>query len=141
MFCEQLDYNLSFRWFLDLIWDEPGLDHSTCSRNRAHLLEHDVAGEFFPTVVAEARERSLTSDEHFTVDGTLIEAWARSRVYAPKAKSPASARGRITQAIERGLPRRGTPKTRPTSRLIPKRGWRRRALAERPGSVPLAVLF
>ena len=76
MFCEQLDYNLLFRWFLDLNWDEPGFDHSTFSRNRARLLEHDVAGEFFRTVVAEARELKLTSDEHFTVDGTLIEAWA-----------------------------------------------------------------
>src|SRR5712672_349533 len=56
MFCEQLDYNLLFRWFLDLNWDEPSFDHSTFSRNRDRLLEHDVAGEFFRTVVAEARE-------------------------------------------------------------------------------------
>ena len=76
MFCEQLDYNLLFRWFLDMNWDEPSFDHSTFSRNRRRLLEHDVAGEFFRTVVAEARELKLTSDEHFTVDGTLIEAWA-----------------------------------------------------------------
>ena len=76
MLCEQLDYNLLFRWFLDLNWDEPGFDHSTFSRNRARLLKHDVAGEFFRTVVAEAHELKLTSDEHFTVDGTLIEAWA-----------------------------------------------------------------
>src|SRR5580700_10345934 len=55
MFCEQLDYNLLFRWFLDMNWDEPGFDHSTFSRNRTRLLEHDVAGEFFRTVVAEAR--------------------------------------------------------------------------------------
>src|ERR1700682_3500855 len=59
MFCEQLDYNLLFRWFLDLNWDEPGFDHSTFSRNRGRLLEHDVAGEFFRTVVAEARELKL----------------------------------------------------------------------------------
>jgi len=64
MFCEQLDYNLLFRWFLDLNWDEPSFDHSTFSRNRGRLLEHDVAGEFFRTVVAEARELKLTSDEH-----------------------------------------------------------------------------
>src|SRR5882724_12520887 len=68
MFCEQLDYNLLFRWFLDLNWDEPSFDHSTFSRNRGRLLEHDVAGEFFRTVVAEARALSLTSDEHFTVE-------------------------------------------------------------------------
>src|SRR5512141_2577654 len=63
LFCEQLDYNLLFRWFLDLNWDEPSFDHSTFSRNRGRLLEHDVAGEFFRTVVAEARELKLTSDE------------------------------------------------------------------------------
>src|ERR1700676_2781842 len=88
MFCEQLDYNLLFRWFLDLNWDEPGFDHSSFSRNRARLLEHDVAGEFFRTVVAEARELKLTSDEHFTVDGTLIEAWASLKSLRPKGEKP-----------------------------------------------------
>src|SRR6202161_604612 len=58
-FCEQLDYNLLFHWFLDLNWDEPSFDHSTFSRNRARLLKHDMAGEFFRTVVAEARELKL----------------------------------------------------------------------------------
>ena len=76
LLCEQLDYNLLFRWFLDMQWDEPGFDHSSFTRNRARLLAHDVAGEFFRTVVAQARALKLTSDEHFTVDGTLIEAWA-----------------------------------------------------------------
>src|ERR1700687_3801060 len=88
MFCEQLDYNLMFRWFLDLNWDEPGFDHSTFSRNRARLLEHDVAGEFFRTVVAEARELRLTSDEQFTVDGTLFEAWASLKSFRPKGEKP-----------------------------------------------------
>jgi transposase len=86
MFCEQLDYNLLFRWFLDLNWDEPAFDHSTFSRNRMRLLQHDVAGEFFRTVVAEARELKLTSDEHFTVDGTLIEAWASLKSLRPKGE-------------------------------------------------------
>jgi len=90
MFCEQLDYNLLFRWFLELNWDEPGFDHSTFSRNRARLLEHDVAGEFFRTVVAEARELKLTSDEHFTVDGTLIEAWASLKSLRPKGEQPSA---------------------------------------------------
>jgi transposase len=88
MFCEQLDYNLLFRWFLDLNWDEPAFDHSTFSRNRMRLLEHDVAGEFFRTVVAEARELKLTSDEHFTVDGTLIEAWASLKSLRRKDEKP-----------------------------------------------------
>jgi transposase len=88
LFCEQLDYNLLFRWFLDLNWDEPAFDHSTFSRNRMRLLEHDVAGEFFRTVVSEARELRLTSDEHFTVDGTLIEAWASLKSLRPKGEQP-----------------------------------------------------
>src|SRR5260370_37120257 len=86
MFCEQLDYNLLFRWFLDLNWDEPGFDHSSFSRNRARLLEHDVAGEFFRTVGAEARELKRTSDEHFTGDGTLIEAWASLKSFRPRGE-------------------------------------------------------
>jgi len=88
LFCEQLDYNLLFRWFLDLNWDEPSFDHSTFSRNRARLLAHDVAGEFFRTVVAQARELKLTSDEHFTLDGTLIEAWASLKSFRPKGDQP-----------------------------------------------------
>src|SRR5271155_4050783 len=90
LFCEQLDYNLLFRWFLDMNWDEPGFDHSSFSRNRARLLEHDVAGEFFRTVVAEARELRLTSDEHFTVDGTLIEAWASLKSFKRKDAGPSA---------------------------------------------------
>jgi hypothetical protein len=86
LFCEQLDYNLLFRWFLDLNWDEPGFDHSSFTRNRARLLEHDVAGEFFRTVVEQARALKLTSDEHFTVDGTLIEARASLKSLRPKGE-------------------------------------------------------
>jgi hypothetical protein len=88
MLCEQLDYNLLFRWFLDMNWDEPGFDHSSFMRNRARLLEHDVAGEFFRTVVEQARALKLTSDEHFTVDGTLIEAWASLKSFKPKDGGP-----------------------------------------------------
>src|ERR1700746_2340223 len=88
MFCEQLDYNLLFRWFLDLNWDEPGFDHSSFSRNRARLLERDVAGEFFRTVVEQARALKLLSSEHFTVDATLIEAWASLKSLRPKGEKP-----------------------------------------------------
>ena len=76
LFCEQLDYNLLFRWFLDKGLDEASFDHSSFTRNRARLLEHDVAREFFGRIVAQAQGLGLMSDEHFTVDGTLIEAWA-----------------------------------------------------------------
>ncbi|MGH7915748.1 MAG: transposase, partial [Candidatus Binataceae bacterium] len=74
MLCEQLDYNLLLRWFLDMDAAESSFDHSTFSCNRARFLEHDVAREFFTRVVAQARTMQLLSDEHFTVDGTLVEA-------------------------------------------------------------------
>jgi transposase len=88
LFCEQLDYNFLFRWFLDLEVDEASFDHSTFSRNRARLLEHAVAGEFFHAVVEQARTRKLLSDEHFTVDGTLVEAWASLKSFKRKDVGP-----------------------------------------------------
>jgi transposase len=74
--CEQLDYNLLYRWFLDLSLDEPGLDQSNFSRLRERLVETDVAHRFFNAVLAQARSAGWLSTEHFTVDGTLIEALA-----------------------------------------------------------------
>ena len=75
-FCERLRYDLLFKWFLDLnISDEP-FDASSFSKNRERLLAADVARAFFAEVVAEAKRRRLLSAEHFTVDGTLLEAWA-----------------------------------------------------------------
>ena len=91
MLCEQLDYNLLFRWFLDLDVAEPSFDHSTFSRTRARLLEHDVAREFFTRVVAQARSLQLLSDEHFTVDGTLVEAWASLKSFKRKDQGPTQA--------------------------------------------------
>jgi len=88
MFCEQLDYNLPFRWFVDLEVDELSFDHSTFSRNRARLLAHEVAGEFFRGVVEQARALKLLSSEHFTVDGTLIEAWASLKSFKRKDRGP-----------------------------------------------------
>ncbi len=84
LLCEQLDYNLLFRWFLDLELDEASFDHSSFSANRKRLLEHEVAGEFFRGVVAQARALKLLSGEHFTVDGTLIEAWASLKSFQRK---------------------------------------------------------
>jgi transposase len=84
LFCEQLDYNILFRWFLDMSLDEESFDHSTFSRNRDRLLLHDVAREFFVTVVSDAKAAGLLSDEHFTVDGTLIDAWASIKSFKRK---------------------------------------------------------
>jgi transposase len=84
MFCEQLNYNLLFRWFLDMDMVEEAFDPTTFSHNRERLLAHDVAKEFFGTVVREAKRRDLMSADHFCVDGTLIEAWASMKSFRPK---------------------------------------------------------
>lgn len=84
LFCEQLDYNLLFRWFLDMDMVQPGFEHSVFSKNRQRLLEHEVAGRFFAVVVEQAQQAGLMSREHFTVDGTLIEAWASLKSFRPK---------------------------------------------------------
>ena len=84
MFCEQLDYNLLFRWFLDMDMLEDGFDASTFSKNRERLLKHDVAAHFFQAVVQQAQLAGLMSSEHFSVDGTLIEAWASLKSFRRK---------------------------------------------------------
>jgi transposase len=73
---EQLDYNLLFRWFVGLNMDDTIWDVTVFTKNRQRLLDGDIAEAFFQAVLQQARERSLLSDEHFTVDGTLLEAWA-----------------------------------------------------------------
>ena len=83
-FCERLEYDLLFKWFLDQNIDTPAFDASTFSKNRQRLLEHDVARLFFEAVLAEARQRDLLSDDHFTVDGTLLEAWASLKSVRPR---------------------------------------------------------
>ena len=73
---EQLDYNLLFRWFVGLEMDDPVWNATVFTKNRERLLTGEIARGFFERAVAQARERDLLSDEHFTVDGTLVEAWA-----------------------------------------------------------------
>lgn len=88
MFCEQLDYNLLFRWFLDMNMDEASFVPTTFTKNRERLMKHHVAEQFFGTIVEQARAAGLMSDEHFTVDGTLIEAWASLKSFRPKDEKP-----------------------------------------------------
>jgi transposase len=83
-FCEQLDYNLLFRFFLDMGNDEDAFDASSFAKNRDRLIEHEVARLFFEGVIRQAREAHLISTEHFTVDGTLIDAWASFKSFRPK---------------------------------------------------------
>jgi len=88
LFCEMLDYNMLFRWFLDMGLEERSFDHSTFSKNRERLIEHDIAKGFFAGAVKEARAQQLLSDEHFTVDGTLIESWASFKSLKRKDGKP-----------------------------------------------------
>lgn len=81
---EQLQYNLLYKWFLDLVVDEEVWNASTFSKNRDRLLDGDVAQAFFERVLDIAREKDLLSKDHFTVDGTLIEAWASMKSVRPK---------------------------------------------------------
>jgi transposase len=81
---EQLDYNLLFRWFVGLEMDDPIWNATVFTKNRERLLAGEIARAFFDRVVAQARDRGLLSDEHFTVDGTLVEAWASLKSFKRK---------------------------------------------------------
>ena len=82
--CEQLRYNLLFRWFVGLAIDDAVWDHSVFSKNRDRLLEHAVVEAFFAEVMRLADSKGLLSKEHFSVDGTLIQAWASHKSFRPK---------------------------------------------------------
>jgi transposase len=107
-FCQMLDYNLLFRWFLDMSLEEAGLDQSNFSRLRERLVKEDLAQRFFDAIVKVARRENLLSSEHLTVDGTLIEAWAGAKSFKPKDGPPPPSDGRG------GLDFRGTPRTNDT---------------------------
>src|SRR5215469_16723720 len=81
---EEIDYSMLYRWFVGMNLDEPVWDPTVFTKNRDRLLEGDVAREFLTEVVEQAQARGLTSDEHFTVDGTLIEAWASLKSFRRK---------------------------------------------------------
>jgi IS5 family transposase len=83
---EEMDYNILFRWFVGLNLDDAVWDATVFTKNRDRLLEAEVAKEFLARVVGQAREKGWTSDEHFSVDGTLLEAWASVKSFQPKDK-------------------------------------------------------
>jgi transposase len=120
MFCEQLGYNLLFKWFLDMDMDEPAFDATTFTKNRKRLLAHDVAGHFFRAVVEQGKNAGLMSAEHFSVDGTLIEAWASMKSFRPKDDDLSDSNG---WADFRGKKRSNAThesKTDPDARLMRK---------------------
>ena len=82
---EELDYSVLYRWFVGLSMDDPTWDATTFTKNRDRLLDGDIADAFFAEVLAAIKQEGLLSDEHFTVDGTLLEAWASQKSFRPKA--------------------------------------------------------
>ena len=126
MLVEQLDYNLLFRWFVGLSMDDKVWDHTTFSKNRDRLIEHEVATQFFQTVKAQAERAGLLSREHFTVDGTLIEAWASMKSFRPKDgdhQGPPSGSGRNPEVDFKGERRKNDSHqstTDPDCRLLKK---------------------
>ena len=103
-FCERLEYDLLFKWFLDLNIMDHSFNHSVFAKNRQRLLEADVAKEFLLEIVAQAREQRLLSEEHFSVDGTLLEAWASVKSFRPRDEDepPSEGGGRNPEVDFRG---------------------------------------
>jgi transposase len=104
---EQLDYNLLFRWFVGLAVDDVVWDASTFAKNRDRLVDHDVGKQLLGAVIRQASKRGLVSDEHFSVDGTLIQAWASMKSFRPKdgPKPPSSSGGSNVDVDFRGQKR------------------------------------
>lgn len=123
---ERLEYDLLFRWFVGIGVDDPAWDHSTFSKNRDRLLEGDIAAKFLAAVLAQPRVKRLLSSDHFSVDGTLIEAWASMKSVRPKdgpAEPPAGAGGRNAEADFHGQKRSNdthASTTDPDARLYKK---------------------
>ena len=129
---ERLEFDLLFRWFVGIGVDDPAWDHSTFSKNRERLLEGDIAAKLLSTALSQPRVKRLLSTDHFSVDGTLIEAWASMKSFRPKDGSgePPTAAGtakRISMA-------RSGPTRRTLRRPIRKRGFIARDRARKPSS-------
>lgn len=120
---EQLDYNLMFRWFVGLGIDDRVWDPTTFTKNRDRLLEHDIARRFFEEVISQAKAAKLLSDEHFTVDGTFIEAWASQKSFRSTSDRDGTGGGRNDPAEFRGEKRSNdthASTTDPDARLMRK---------------------
>jgi len=123
---EQLEYNLLFRWFVSLGIEDPVWAVRVFTKNRDRLLDGDIAAKFFQAVLGQAEVRALLSDEHFSVDGTLIKAWASMKSFKPKAAAggaPPAAGGRNAERDFHGERRTNATRastTDPDARLLRK---------------------
>ena len=143
---ERLEFDLLFRWFVGLGIDDPVFDHSVFSKNRDRLLDGDVAAKFLAAVLAQPRVKRLLSNDHFSVDGTLIEAWASKRVLRRKARATARRAGRTIHPRAaarvtgtRISTARGARTTRTPRRPTRMRGFIARAPARRRNCVSSAM--
>lgn len=124
-FCERLNYDLLFKWFLDLPIDAKAFDPTTFTKNRQRLLDHEIADRFFEAVVRQAKLRRYISSDHFSVDGTLLNAWASHKSFKPKDGSDEGdqPKGRNTEKSWKGKKRSNethASTTDPESRLYRK---------------------
>src|SRR3954469_23631182 len=103
-FCERLNYDLLFKWFLARPLDARAFHAPTFTKNRERLLGHEIADRFFAAVVGQAKLRRYVSSEHFSVDGTLLEAWASHKSFKPKdgSGSPPASPGRNAEVDYHG---------------------------------------
>ena len=109
---EELDYSVLYRWFVGLSLDDPIWDATTFTKNRDRLLDGDIADAFFAEVLAAIKQDGLLSDEHFTVDGTLLEAWASHKSFKPKGTDRHAARR--SEESDREFPRADAPERHPS---------------------------
>ena len=133
---EQLDYNLLFRWFVGLGIDDAVWAPTTFTKNRDRLLDGDIAAAFFDAILIHADTERLLSDEHFTVDGTLLEAWASQKSFRPRDEEPPRTAAAIRRSIFTGSAAR---MRRIGRRPIPTRGSTRKPRAAKPGSATWAM--
>ena len=132
---ERLEFDLLFRWFVGIGVDDAVWDHSTFSKNRDRLLEGDIAAKLLSAVLAQPRVKRLLSTDHFSVDGTLVEAWASMKSFRPK---DGSGEDRLRRAAGGTARRTSTARSAPTRRTprrpIRTRGSIARGRARKPSS-------
>ncbi len=119
---DRLEFDLLFRWFVGIGVDDAAWDHSTFSKNRERLLEGDIAAKLLRAVLAQPRVKRLLSTDHFSVDGTLIEAWASMKSFKPKDgdEPPDDAGGRNREADFHGQKRSNNTHASTTCRFPPR---------------------
>ncbi|HOV31694.1 MAG TPA: IS5 family transposase [Anaerolineaceae bacterium] len=122
MLVEQINYNLLFKWFVGLGMDDTVWNHSTFTKNRERFLRSDLAGAFFTRIIEQAKAMDLLSDEHFTVDGTLIEGWASLKSFQPKDndKTPTGRNQTVDFRGDKRVNQTHESKTDPDLRLFRK---------------------